>query len=233
MKDATPENPEGKEKLPIRDALAFGWHAVRTNFWFLIGLFGIVAGIAVGGVLLILFLSSANDRVATLLGILLRLAANTIVPTGAIAVSLKLCDNVKPRIEDFLCPIKTILFYFVGSLIVGMFVVVGLLFFIVPGVYFGIRLSLCSYYIVDHGLDPIEAIKRSWEATQDNVGNLLVFMCTLFLLNLGGFLALLVGLSVTMPLSMIAGVYIYRVLQHRLAARTPPAIDMIPPPNIN
>lgn len=206
---------EGTEGFPIGEALRFGWRAVLENFGFLIGLTFLIGATLLGSGLLIAFLAGRNEGLSSFLGLCLQLAANSILPTGGIAIALKLCDGIKPQWEDFLCPMKTILFYYVGSLIYGAFVLVGLLFLIVPGIYFGIRFCLMGYYVVDLGLDPIEAIKQSWEATRGQVLNLMGFGLVLFLINLAGMLALFFGLFVTAPLSMVAGTYIYRFLRQR------------------
>ncbi len=210
------EHKNQTEKLPVGDAFRFAWEGVRENFILLVGIAFFLGTILAGATLLIGFLSTRNQGLSSLFALCLQLAANSILPSGGIALCLKVCDRKRPQLEDLLCPMKTILFYYIGSLIYGSFIFVGLLFLVVPGVYFAIRFCLMGYFVVDLGLDPIEAIKRSWEATEGQVLNLLVFGLTMMLVNLAAFRALFVGLFLTMPLTMVAAAYIYRVLGNRV-----------------
>jgi uncharacterized membrane protein len=53
-----------------------------------------------------------------------------------------------------------------GGLISGIFVVLGLLFLIIPGVIIAIRLTFVPYLLFDKNMKAMEAIKKSWELTK-------------------------------------------------------------------
>ncbi len=59
--------------------------------------------------------------------------------------------------------------------------------------------------------DAITAIKSSFRAISSNWGTLLLLAITLFFLNVLGVLLCVVGLLVTIPVSIIASTYAYRV----------------------
>jgi uncharacterized membrane protein len=75
-----------------------------------------------------------------------------------------------------------------------------------------IRLKYSAYLVVDKNLGPVEAIKTGWKLTKGNVWNLFFFEILLCLINLLGALCLLVGLFITVPLSMLATTFVYRKL---------------------
>lgn len=204
-----------EDTLPFGNAFRFSWEAVRKNFGFLIAFGFLVALTLLGFFFLIGLVADRNEGLASLLGLLLQIGMNSLLPTGGIAISLKLCDGTKPEWEHFLCPAKTILFYYIGSLIYGMFVTVGLILLVVPGIYFAIRFSLMGYFIVDLGVDPIEGLKRSWESTQGRVWDLMLFGILMFAVNLAGFLALFFGIFISGPVTMTAAAYIYRTLAQK------------------
>lgn len=64
--------------------------------------------------------------------------------------------------------------YFVNMLLLTVLELViaifSLLFFIVPFFFIVPRLVLSSYFLVDQDMEPIEALKASWDATDGHVG---------------------------------------------------------------
>jgi len=62
--------------------------------------------------------------------------------------------------------LKNLLNLIVASLIYLSFTFLGLLAFIIPGVIIGVRLSFYGFFIVLDGLKPVEALKKSAQATK-------------------------------------------------------------------
>jgi uncharacterized membrane protein len=102
--------------------------------------------------------------------------------------------------------------YFLASILTGLIVIGGLFLLIVPGIIFGIRLKYACYLIIDKNFKPMEAIKVSWKMTKGNTWNLFFFGILLGLINILGFLCLIVGLFITVPLTMLATTFVYRRL---------------------
>ncbi len=218
--------------LPIGDALRFGWEGTKKNFWFLLGLYVLFYLIQFAAAFALTFLSEANEQLAAGLGLLVNLVANVILPTGTAVVSLKICDGLKPELGDFICDGKTLLFFLLELFLLGTILVAGFLCLIVPGIYLAIRLSQCTYFIVEQKNDPIGALKNSWEATRDLAGPLFVYFLAAMGLILGGFLLFLVGMIPAWFVTTIASAYLYRVLNQRLTARPSPEKDPSTPPPI-
>lgn len=63
-----------------------------------------------------------------------------------------------------------------------------------------IRLSFAPFYVVDQGLEGVDAMKASWEATSMQKGNLILLALLAFVVSLIGLVALLVGI---IPATMI------------------------------
>lgn len=139
-----------------------------------------------------------------LFGALLQIAVLTFV--------LNLLSTQKTAIVKRLTDPMLILKVLVGTLLSSIVFMVGFILLIVPGIVFAVRLSYVNYLIIDKGMGPIEAIKESWRITANNFFSLLGFGVTIFLLNLFGLVLLVVGLFITIPLSMLASAYVYRKL---------------------
>ncbi len=96
--------------------------------------------------------------------------------------------------------------------------VVGWVLFAVTvaaSLYLSTMLMFGTYTVVDRALDPISALKESVRITKDVRFKIILFILLLCLLNLAGAVLLFVGLLVTIPLTMLALMHIYRSLSPR------------------
>jgi uncharacterized membrane protein len=136
------------------------------------------------------------------------------VEIGLVTFALKAHDSVESvKINDLWNP-KPFWFYLAGQILVGLVVILGFILLIVPGIILALGLLFSSYLIIDKGKGPIEAMKESWRITKGHKWQLLLFVLALAGLNILGFLLLLVGLLVTVPVTMLAMVHVYRKLEH-------------------
>jgi uncharacterized membrane protein len=69
--------------------------------------------------------------------------------------------EVKDMFEVFNCYWDTV----AASLLVGLIVVVGIIFLIIPGIIFGCKLAFVPYLVVDRKMGAIDSIKESWRMT--------------------------------------------------------------------
>lgn len=104
--------------------------------------------------------------------------------------------------------------YMLGSLLYGLVVACGMVLLVVPGVLWAIKYCCTPFLIVDRGLDPLTAMRRSAELTGPVRGQLFTFGLTLLGVNILGALALGVGLLFTVPVTALALGQVYRQLLH-------------------
>ena len=62
------------------------------------------------------------------------------------------------------------------DLLIVVTVIGGLILLIIPGIYFGLRLSLAPYFLVDKNMDIMDAYKASWDATKGNLRKILAII---------------------------------------------------------
>ncbi len=154
-------------------------------------------------------------EVNVLLGIILHIAdfiLTTIISIGLIKIALRFCDNEKARFRDLFSHYRLFFNYLLGLVLYGLIVFVGTLWLIVPGIIWGIQFSFFDYFIVDKKVGPIEALKRSSAITRGAKWNLFIFFLMLIGINLLGATCLLLGLFITIPITMIAWAFVYRRL---------------------
>ena len=202
------------QKFSKKEALAFGWNTVMNNFLFFLGL------LVIWGVISFLFNIAAKEleEIAPAFSFLISIVGfvvGAIINMGMLYIMLRFADNIKPSYADLLAPakqIQRITSFILGSIFYGLIVLAGFILLIIPGIIWSIKYGLFRYAIVDEGLGPIEALKRSAMLTQGSKWNLFLLGLLLGLINILGVLAFGFGLLITIPLSMVAGAYVYRKL---------------------
>lgn len=200
------------EKIHIKQALAFGWATLKKRPLFIIGAF--VLAMAVSGITSVLLDPGENApfTMVTLAMSLISAAIGLLIEIGLVTFSLRTHDAVeKVTLKDLWNP-TPFLWYVISQFLVGVIVLVGLVLLIIPGVIAMLGLMFSSYLIIDKNLGPIEAIKESWRMTKGHKMQLFLLVLALIGINILGFLALFVGLIVSVPISMLAVAHVYRKL---------------------
>lgn len=204
------------KKFSIKESIKLGWEITKKNIGFLVG----VVLIAFFVNLIPNFVTEAlgeneNNASLEILKIVIALAAwilNLLVSLGMVKVSLAILDKKEKNFSDLFNGYPLLLNFFVGSILYALVVFLGLILFIIPGIYFAIKYQFYSYFIVDKKMGAIEAMKASGKITQGVKLHLIIFSFALGILNLLGMLALGIGLLVTIPVTMLAYAHVYREL---------------------
>ena len=185
------------------EAIKFGWKTTTGN----LGLF-VLALIIIVAIGMMPAVASDSWVVAAVAWVL-----DMAVGIGIMRMALRFVDGDKGELVDLFSAIPLILKYLVGSIIVGIVVTVGFCLLILPGIYWAVRLYMFPWVIVDKGVGPFEAMHQSWAMTRGSFWNLFLLGIVLCGINMLGAIALLIGLLVTIPLSVVAVGYAYRRLE--------------------
>jgi uncharacterized membrane protein len=198
-----------KPHFSKQEAISFGFELAKKNLFFFVVLF--IITLLIAAVMGALRLSAVHAPLVAFAIWLAQIVIDLIIGMGLINIALKFIDKKKPKYKD-LFYYKPIVNYFLTSILEGLIVVGGLFLLIIPGIFFALRLQYANYLIIDKNLGPIEAIKASWKMTKGNVWNLFFLGILLDLINILGLICLIVGLFITVPLSMLATAFVYRKL---------------------
>lgn len=82
-------------------------------------------------------------------------------------------------------------------------------------IFLGVRLAFTTYLIIDKDRALIDAIKESFRMTKGSFWRLVGFFFTFALINVLGAAALLIGLFISVPVTALAYVHVYRALEHK------------------
>lgn len=126
------------------------------------------------------------------------------------SLSLNIVNEAKSKFSDVFVDFKKAIRYLWAYILVFLIVVVWIILLVIPWIIFAIKLSMVPYLILDKNMWPIDAIKTSWKMTRWYLGDILCLIILCRLINILWFLAVMVWLLRTIPLSMIATASIYK-----------------------
>ncbi len=95
---------------------------------------------------------------------------------------------------------------------------VGFLISIPLVIYVSVAFGFYVFFIVDKNSGPVEALKKSAQISRGKRFRIFLFFVTLTVINILGAVALLIGLVVSIPTTMVASAYFYRKLAGQAGA---------------
>jgi len=207
-------------KIGIKEAISYGWNVMKTNLGYFIGvlLVAVLVNVGLNSIPEIFTEQNAVTGAITLLISLIAVVVGAIIEIGFIKIALKLIDNVKAKVNDLFVHYKYFIKYLIGSVLYGLIVLGGFLLLIVPGIIWTLQFQFYSCLIIDKGMGPIEALKKSSEITKGYKWQLFLLAIALVGINILGMLVFFVGLFATVPTSLIGYIYVYRKLVNRVEA---------------
>jgi len=204
------------------DVLGYGWRVMKANLWFFVGI-GLIWMVItyiptiIQHILPHLHLPASTYWVLYVAATILGWLISIILGIGLIRIALSFCDQQKPRFGTLFDAWGCFWRYVGAAILYGLIVLGGFILLIIPGIIWAIKFSLCFYFVIDKGLDPIEALKASSRTTMGVKWQLFGFGILCGLINMLGLLCLIVGIFATYPTVMVATALVYR----QLMAQTP------------
>jgi uncharacterized membrane protein len=189
--------PRMPESLPLRDYFKRGWELFKqypTGF--------------VGFCLLNLLVQALLNSLSYV-GAVASIAISSPLFMGNFIVSAKLLQGQAPEFRDFFAGFQYFLPLLLLSLVAGLFISIGTLLLIIPGIYLAVAYLFASYLVVDRGQDFWPAMELSRRTINPRWFGFFAFMLLLVLVNLAGAVLLGVGLLVSIPLSFCATTVAY------------------------
>ncbi|MDE1924809.1 MAG: hypothetical protein KGH79_01350 [Patescibacteria group bacterium] len=195
----------------INESLTFGWTTLKAHsalvFKIVLTLLALQVAYAIVTKVL------AGTALGFLAAIVLFIA-EVVLGIGATLVTLKLAKGEYTTYNDIVPPARLAWRYVLASLLAGLIIVCGLILLIIPGIYVILRYSMVRFAVLD-GAGVAESLRKSAAMTRGVKWHLLGFFVVAILLNIAGAILLLVGLLVTIPVTMIAAAHIYTKLLAR------------------
>ena len=135
---------------------------------------------------------------------------------GIVKGGLNIIDGKKTELEILTkTTTQNLIGYILVSLLSSLIVFAGALLLIIPGIYFALRFFFAETIFVDKGYPLWKNFQESTKLTHGIKWQLLGLAVVLLIINILGFLALGVGLILTVPVSLFTVLHFYRALQKK------------------
>lgn len=230
------------EKISGPQAVSAAWKVFKKNWKFLVP--ALIATIAIMFVLQTLQKTVESKIILSLLVSVIAIIVGIMITLGWSKIVLKLVHNHEIVWQDFKTDTKTWLPFFLARLLIGIFMFAAIMIFALPifwaigsmvaGLVFPVILSIIlslfgfvlviwvtirymfiSFIAVEKKLNAWKMLTESSRLVKGHTIQLFIFGLLLLLINIIGALLVLVGLLVSVPVSMIATGYVYEHLKKK------------------
>ncbi len=204
---------------PVEEVKA-GWEIFKPGIGMLYGSYALMVGVQIAMQVVVsimqwLLSQSGSATDVALVSVILSLASSVIsvwLGLGLIRIVLDLVDGHKSELTRLFSQSGVLVQAIIAGILSGLIIAIGFMLLVIPGIIFAMKLQFVSSLIIDKKLGPIAAIKESWRITDGSLGNLFIFLVLLLVLNFVAMLLLLIPLLITLPVSYVAWVCVYRKL---------------------
>ncbi len=198
----------------IGEAVHGGWQRAKERLGYFIVL--LIASVVVVQLPNAIGATMPEDSLPALLLALLGIVVSIIFSRGMIRVSVEEARNQKSSWESFKATWQEVGWYFLASVVYTLIIFAGILLLIVPGIYWSLKYQYMLYLVVDKKMGIRESMAASAKMTDGVKWDLIGFGFVTGIINILGFLALLLGLFMTVPATMVARAKVYDRLLKRV-----------------
>ncbi|PJC41244.1 MAG: hypothetical protein CO041_05365, partial [Candidatus Pacebacteria bacterium CG_4_9_14_0_2_um_filter_40_15] len=144
----------------ISDSLHAAWDLFKEKWYVIYGLYLIPVVVAV---VYSLTLNALGEEfgVMSLFVMFIYMILQTVVSMGVVQGYLNLVRGKEINVETFKSMLPLVVNYFLGTLLMGVIILAGLIFLIVPGIYFSLKYYFVPFLLIDKKMGPMEALKAS------------------------------------------------------------------------
>lgn len=197
----------------IRAAMSHGWGIFKTNKKLLVGATFVLM---VAGALLNITRGSFNKHgFSSLIVWAAIIIISIIVKIGYLKMTIKLEDDEPATMRELYAHSKLFIKYFLTGILLGLFIGIGFVLLIVPGFYVLVTYGFAPVIVIDEYVTVKEAFRRSERMAAGVRWKLLGLLIVMIVLNIVGAIPFLLGLLITIPVSTLAYLHVYRELLNR------------------
>lgn len=202
-----------RHNFSFKDAFVFGWNKTRQHYWFCFLTF-----------LLVTLIINSVDHVP-----LLRTVVTLMVALSVVSVSLLIVRDHHFTFENLFAPLlspKKVAKFVLISVLYAIPVILAAVFLffvpakflgllvIIPSVYLAVRFKFFPYVVVENEDATLKSIiETSLKLTKGHFWMVLGLLVLIGILNVLGLAFFVVGLAVTIPVSIFATAYVYTRLK--------------------
>lgn len=199
------------QKINTFEVLQTSWTKLKSNFWVITNAILLVALVF----LTTHIFSSYTEAKGPLLN-LISFSSTIIVESfmmfAVMKFFLKIHNNQEVTVVEMFKDTKNFYKFFILYVALNLATIAGFVLLILPAIYIILTYSFATYIFLDQNLDINTSIKESANITKGYKMELFKFWFWLLILNIFGGALFLVGLVVTLPLTFLAIIEVYKKL---------------------
>lgn len=202
-------------KFQISEVISTSWKAVKSQIWVLAGLF---IGYTIISFIISTFIMPSDPYGANLfsmrtgIGYLISLIIGSLFMLGYIKNLFQTLDGEEPQFSAYGQQASKLLTYLGAYILYLIVMLVGLILFIIPGIYLAIRLQFFMAFIVQENAGVMESLKKSWEITKGQTGHLFLLGLVMLGIIIVGFIVFIIGVFVAAPVTYMMYCVVFRKL---------------------
>lgn len=143
------------------------------------------------------------------LGLLISMILSTIF---TLVFTKTLLDAYDEQELTFYFDFKKFLYIFLANILYGIIVAIGVVCFIIPGIFFALRLQFFAFAIIEKDATPIEALRKSWQLSKGKTLPLLTVGLLMLAIAFAGAMLFLVGIIPALVIIYAAQAAAYKLL---------------------
>jgi uncharacterized membrane protein len=222
-----------KKSIKIREAFGKGLESLQENYILWAGM--VFISILVAGIQYSLSNAAGQNAFVSLVLIVISLV-QIVIWLGTLSIAIKLADGKPAQINDLFTKYRLLVPLIVSSAIYTFFIlsvplillllvtiirpiqIVSFMALIAACVwtfFITIKNVLYEYVMVDKETGPVVSLRKSREITKGALWPLSLFYLLATLLNISGFCLFIIGMFVTMPITLVANAHVYRQLERQ------------------
>ncbi len=203
------------QKINTLEVLRDSWTKVKANFWVITN-----AILLVALVFLVTHLFSsyteAKDPILNLTSFTLTIIAESFMMYALMKFFLDIYHEREATVIGMFKDSKSFYKFFILYIAINLATIAGIVLLIIPAIYVILTYSFATYIYLDQKLGINEAIAESATVTNGNKMELFKFYFWLLVLNIFGGAFFLIGLVVTLPVTFLAIIEVYKKLSKQL-----------------
>jgi uncharacterized membrane protein len=206
------------QTIDTNGCFLFAWEQFKKRPWFFIGFTAFVFVVSIVVTIIRAQLSGLQNDFIDGIGFFAGIVISVYVGFVQTRLYLQAHDSVESINLRKLWEIKEFGNFALLYVVLGMALIFGFFLFIIPGILLSLYSIFAIYIYVDKELSPMDSFKASYALAKDHLWEIFIFMLELLCINILGAILLLVGL-LSIPISLLATVHLYRLLQKPISVK--------------
>lgn len=182
-------------EVRIGDYFSRGWEIFKTYPW------GFILYTLIFGIIAAVFGAVGSGDGEAPVGSLIFNIISPVLGAGFYIVAFQIARNRPKNFSDFFNGFKKFLPLFLTSLVSGIFIALGLIAFILPGIYLAVSYMFAPLFVIDKNMEFWSAMETSRKLITKRWWSFFGLAIVLAVLVFAGFLLIGIGALVAIPLA--------------------------------